>query len=135
MMPAKMNTAWLSSEVRELVVDIPMRLDNPLNGSQGRHWAPKARRRKQQRTTVALVVRAMLMAEGIKLPVHVTVTRIAPRKLDAWDGLGAACKGVIDGIADALGCRDDDARVAWATDQRKGAPRQYAVEIRIRQGE
>lgn len=36
------------------------------------------------------------------LPAIITVTRIAPNKLDTHDGLRAACKPVIDGIADAL---------------------------------
>lgn len=111
-----------------ILVTIPLRLSNPLNSSHG-HWATKARPRKAQRLAAALALRTKVI--GVTLPVTVTVTRIAPRKLDAHDGLGAACKGVIDGVADALGVRDDDPRITWRLAQRRGGPWQYAVEIEV----
>ena len=41
-------------------------------------------------------------------------------------------KGVIDGIADGLGLKNDrDPRVVWHLAQRRGAPKEYAVEVLI----
>ena len=67
------------------------------------------------------------------LPVVVTVTRVAPSQgLDPHDALGPALKGCIDGVADALGLANDrDPRVTWKLDQRRGRPREYAVEVHI----
>lgn len=112
----------------ELVLVLPLRTRNPLNGSQAGYYA-KARARKRERTLVALALRPQLA--GLALPVRVLVTRIAPRELDAWDGLGAALKGCIDGVADAFGVRDDDPRLAIEVAQRRGQPREYAVEVHI----
>lgn len=113
-----------------LVVELPMRLVNPLNGTHG-HWAVKSRLRKQQRSTISLVMGAHIRIAGIVPPCRVTVTRIAPRALDRHDGLPASAKAVVDGISDAMGIRDDDARVEWRIEQRRGRPKQYAVEIRV----
>ena len=117
-----------------ITIDIPLRLSNPLNGSWG-HWAVKSKLRKRQRQTSAMMVCVAMPMSRSKLvealPVTVTITRIAPRKLDAWDGLGAACKGVIDGVADAFGVRDDHPGLTWVLRQERGAARQYGVRITI----
>lgn len=119
-------------------VVIPIRTSNPLNGSQGRTRGgniARARQRKAQRGATKLMVESHMRAGGsrsIWAPALVTVTRIAPRQLDAHDGLRAALKGVVDGIADALGLASDrDERVTWEYGQRRGKPWEYAVEIRI----
>lgn len=44
--------------------------------------------------------------------VQVILTRVAPRKLDD-DNLAYAFKAIRDGVADALGCKDNDPRVVW----------------------
>jgi len=109
---------------------IPIRTRNPCNGSQGvTRGAMFARQR--ERTRQRNIVRSVVRCSGpYVLPVVVTVTRVAPsRGLDPHDGLGAALKGIIDGVADGLGLSDDrDSRVAWRLEQRRG---QYAVEVRI----
>lgn len=106
---------------------IPLRTVSEANGRE--HWAVKARRVKQQRTTVALVVRPQVIATAP--PWHVTITRIAPRALDG-DNLVSSLKATQDGIADALGVDDRDRRVTFDYGQTKGAPKQYAVRIEIR---
>lgn len=54
------------------------------------------------------------------LPVDVTLTRIAPRELDD-DNLAYAFKAVRDGVADALGLKNDrDPRVSWSYSQERG---------------
>lgn len=107
---------------------LPIRTSNPLNGSQACYHA-RARVRKQQRSITALTLAAH--ARAIGLPARVLVTRVAPRKLDAWDGLGAALKGIIDGVADAFGVRDDDPRLRIEVSQQRGEPREYGVLITI----
>jgi hypothetical protein len=112
-----------------IVVTIPLRLQNPLNGGQGRHWVYRSRTRRSQRGTTLLVVAAHLAGQPLTLPVVVTVTRIAPsRGLDPHDGLPASAKAVIDGVADALGVDDRDPRVTWRIDQRRGP---WGVEIKL----
>lgn len=102
-----------------------LRTPNPLNGSH-QHWATKARIRKLHRKVATVHT---LAARPPKLPLVITVTRVAPSEgLDPHDGLGAALKGVIDGIADALGVDDRDERLTWRLEQRKGP---WAVEVRI----
>lgn len=86
-----------------------MRLVNPLNGSQGTTrgaMIAESRRRKEQRA------RARLHVSQCSVPAwgafRVTITRVAPGKFDD-DNLRASCKAIRDGIADALGFRDDSA--------------------------
>lgn len=118
---------------------VPVKTTNPNNGAQG--WSrnaafAKARRRKVQRTAAFLRVRSAMPRAWLDAPpwpVVVTVRRVAPSSgLDPHDGLGAALKGIIDGIADALGLASDrDPRVTWRLEQRRGMPREYAVEVRV----
>lgn len=62
--------------------------------------------------------------------VVVTITRVAPRLLDG-DNAQAAAKALRDGLADALGLRDDsDPRVEWRVRQEKGKPAAVRVEVR-----
>lgn len=109
---------------------IPLRIRNPLNGSQG-HWAVKAKRRKKERADMYVLCGACWTnGEWPKLPVTVLLTRIAPRKFDT-DGLAAAFKSVRDGIADRLGIDDGSDKIIWQYAQRRGKPKEYAVEIEV----
>lgn len=124
-----------ASMLRDVEVTLPMKLTSPLNGSQGvtrGAMFAAAKQRKTQRDTTRWSMLGVLLAEGVKLPVDVTITRIAPRKLDD-DNLAASAKSVRDGIADALGCKDNDPRVSWAYTQERGAPKAYAVRITVAQ--
>jgi hypothetical protein len=47
------------------------------------------------------------------------------------DNLRGATKSCRDGVADWLGINDNDERVVWLYQQRKGAPREYAVEVTV----
>lgn len=117
-----------------LLLAFEVKTTNPNNGSQGfskNASFAKARRRKQQREATRL---HMLSAGPLPmLPAVVEVTRVAPSGgLDPHDGLGAALKGIIDGIADAFGLKSDrDARVTWVVNQTRGPKGYYGVEIRI----
>jgi hypothetical protein len=122
-----------------IAVRVPVKTTNPNNGAQG--WSrnaafAKARSRKAQRRAAMLHVRAAMprsWIDGPPWPLVVTVRRVAPSGgLDPHDGLGAALKGVIDGVADALDLANDrDPRVTWRLEQRRGKPGEYAVEVSV----
>lgn len=111
---------------------IPIRTVNELNDHK--HWRTRQRRAKEQRG--ATMAHMLALATRTRIPtqrVHaVKLTRIAPSNgLDAHDGLPASCKHVVDGVADFLGKDDGRSGIAWTYDQRRGAAREYAVEVRL----
>lgn len=90
-------------------------------------WHAKAARTKAHRGQVALVLRSKIRALG--LPVTVVLTRMSPGRLDD-DNLRGALKAVRDGVADALGLRDDsDPRVSWAYTQTRVARGEHAISV------
>jgi hypothetical protein len=114
---------------------IRVKTTNPNNGAIGNSRLGgiiRARMRKAQRRAAWMQT---LSAVGLspQFPVVVTVCRVAPSSgLDVWDGLGAALKATIDGIADGLGLKSDrDARVTWVLAQRRGPAGLYSVEVTI----
>jgi hypothetical protein len=75
------------------------------------HWGGRARRARAQRQGVAV---ALARHERPALPLRVTLTRIASRRLDS-DNLAGALKAVRDGVAAWLGCDDSPhAPVSWS---------------------
>ena len=111
----------------KVLYHIPVRTVSEANRRD--HWAKKAARAKRQRGIAAFVIKTDFRVD---LPAVVTLTRIGPRKLDS-DNLAGAFKAVRDGIADAFGVDDGDDRYTWRYEQRKGAPKEYAVTITIEQ--
>lgn len=102
--------------------------------NQREHWTRKAKRVKAQRTAVAVAWLASVPAcFAPEFPLTVSITRIAPRALDTDNAVGSA-KGARDSIADLLGVDDRDPRVVWVVNQRKGKPKEYAVEITLTPG-
>lgn len=92
------------------------------------HWSVKAMRAKAHRHQAYIELRCA--AVTIEVPCKVVLTRVAPRLLDG-DNLQASLKNVRDGVADWLKVDDRDARVEWVYAQRKGDPKQYAVEVKV----
>lgn len=98
------------------------------------HWAVKSKRQKQHRLLIKLFCSHLISPK--LLPCRVTLTRIAPRKLDS-DNAVMAFKGIKDLIADllvpglAFGRADDDPRIEWDYAQVKGDAKEYAIEIFI----
>lgn len=114
---------------------LPIRTSNPNNGATGNSKLAgiiKARNRKTQRKAAWI---RTLAAVGLapRFPCTVTVTRVAASDgLDPHDGLGAALKGAIDGIADGLGLKNDrDPRVTWVLAQCRGPAGLYEVRVTI----
>lgn len=126
-----------------VVLWVPVRTKNPLNNRE--HWRVVSKRSKAVRFPVSMVVRTSFLWSG--RPIVVLVTRVAPGKgLARHDALPGALKPVIDGVADGLGLdpnglHDDDPRITWQHDQRRGRPRrrdglvivpaEWGVEITI----
>lgn len=108
---------------------VPIRTVSALNARE--HWSARHRRVKRERQAVALYLRA-LPALGPEQFARMTLTRIAPRLLDGHDNLASALKAAADEIAARLGCASDrDARLTFAYDQRRGRPREYAVQVTV----
>jgi len=109
------------------IVTIPIKPMNSLNLREC--WQARARRAREHRQSTFYALKAAKAPH--QLPCVVTVTRVAPRKLDQHDGLPASLKGVIDGVADYLLVKDNDERITWRVEQRQGGVREYAAEVRI----
>lgn len=119
--------------MKPIVFAMPLHLVNMSNARE--HHMAKYKRESSYRgitrmATIArlrdqrLDVRALVM-----LDLTVTITRfgLGTRPLDD-DGLSSACKGVRDGIADALGIDDGSKHLRWLYAQRRG---EWGCEIRI----
>lgn len=110
-----------------VIITVEIKTPNALNRRE--HHMARHRRIRSHRTQAFLAVRASLAAARVQPPCTVTMTRIAPSEgLDAHDGLPASLKGLVDGVADALGLDDGDERLTWRYDQRRGP---WAVEIKL----
>lgn len=107
---------------------IPVRTISEANGRE--HFRVKAKRAKEQRAMARMF--AGQWSPFPKPPLVITITRIGVRGLDD-DNLASSQKAVRDGIADALGIDDGDKRLSWRYEQRKGKPKEYAVEVEIAQ--
>ena len=106
-----------------------IRIESEANGRE--HWRAKAKRTKAQRLGAywALWDAGPIGIDG-KPPITITLTRIAPRKLDS-DNLAGGFKAVRDGIADWLGTDDGHESLTWLYAQRTGKPGQYDAEAVI----
>lgn len=105
----------------EWTTHIELRTYSALN--QREHWGKRARRAKHER-----MVGFTFTPRGLVPPLTITLTRIAPRQFDS-DNLAASFKGLRDGIADRIGIDDGDPIVKWRYAQRRGKPKEYAVEM------
>jgi len=111
-----------------MTITLPIRTVSEANRRD--HWAKKAKRIAEQRVMVDMCCSTPFCRLRMLLPCLARLTRVAPRELDD-DNLRGALKAVRDGVADALGVKDNDPRVTWEYAQRRGKPREYAVTITI----
>lgn len=99
------------------------------------HWRTRSRRAKLHRVEAGLrtlaappdarqAAKRELAAGGLL----VTLTRVAPSSGLDSDNLASSQKHIRDGIADALGVDDRDARITWSYVQQRGP---YAVRCII----
>jgi hypothetical protein len=112
---------------------LKVKIANESNSSENRHV--KAHRHRIQKGKV----KAKFVKEkpNIRLPCKVTLTRIAPRSLDAHDNLPMSMKWIVDAIADCIipglkpGRADDNKEISWEYKQEKGKPHEYGLKIEI----
>lgn len=103
-------------------------LDLPSAANLREHHMARSRRAKSHRSIAAVECQR---AKRLPMPLLVTLTRIAGRELDD-DNLAHAFKSVRDGVADALGIKDNDPRVSWAyAQERRGVGHPNKVRIVI----
>ena len=107
--------------------ELPLRLVSEANSRS--HRFAKARRVKSQREVVTLGLRTRVRSKPT-LPAVVTLTRIAPRRLDD-DNAVSSQKAIRDSIAAWLGIDDRSPLVTWRYAQEQGRPKTYAVRIEI----
>ncbi len=107
-------------------VVVPVRTVSEMN--QREHWSARARRAKAQRKATWLTLRAYSLTPP-RLPLAITLTRMAPRSLDQGDNLNGSCKHVRDQVCGWLGVNDNTDEITWVYRQEKSAS--YGVRVRI----
>jgi len=116
------------NESDEPIVSVSLPLRTRSLANMREHWAKRAKRSRNERALARLV---LSRSQTPNPPLVVTLTRVAPRKLDT-DNLAGALKSVRDGVADWIGIDDGDSRVEWVCSQKPGGVRIYAVEVEVR---
>jgi hypothetical protein len=110
---------------------IPIKLQSEAN-IRDKHWAVKHKRKLKYLHSI----RMTLLSDPItvRLPVVLTLIRIAPRGLD-FDNLLYAFKNIRDFMSDALlpgyqpGRADDSHLIQIKYHQERGKPKEYAIKI------
>lgn len=93
----------------------------------------RASKAKAERRDMRLACLAGLNRATPKPPFRITLTRIAPRKLDD-DNLRGGLKHVRDGVADALKIDDRESpMLSWDYAQERGRPKEYGLRIEIKE--
>lgn len=127
------NLLQVESKCNEVYWELPLVVLSESNVKE--HWSKKYKRSMVQKKMIATA--ASLTLDKIKLPCCITLTRIAPRKLDE-DNLVNAFKSIKDYVADMIipgkapGRADGDPRLNWFYAQEKGEPKTYGVKIVIK---
>lgn len=101
-------------------VEFPLRLTSRANTHA--HWRQLAEKHAGQRLLAYTHARRFVARLKPKLShgLVVRVVRISPQRIDLHDNLGAACKSVIDGVAQAFGVDDRDQRIVYVPDDEDG---------------
>ena len=114
-------------------IKIPYRLKNVANENE--HHFERSKRIKKERTMLSTLLMPQIL--NIKLPVAITLIRVAPRRLDDFDNARIALKSFKDIIASLFlpdykpGQADELACFKWTMAQTRGEPKEYAVRIMI----
>jgi hypothetical protein len=108
----------------------PVRIESEANTRC--HWAARKKRFDEQRMVTRCAMRNCGTHPGFVIGRNatVTLTRVGPRRLDD-DNLAGGFKAVRDEIARILNVDDGDPRVTWRYEQERGAPKQYAIRVKI----
>lgn len=122
-----------------MLIKIPLKLESEANSRE--HWHKSASRHTMQKTVTKLYLKT---SDIPKLPIHVTLTRFAPRRFDKDENLPMAFKYIKDEIADYVigykysktgrklhGRTDDDERITWEYKQEKTKNKEHYFTIEI----
>lgn len=124
----------------EVEVFIPLSINLVVSEANraNEHWASKKERHDIQKFIINSAYNTKIHGK-YTLPCQITLTRIAPRKLDKEDNLPIAFKWIKDYLAGHMiegnksgGMKDGDSRLEWFYAQEKGKPKQYAIKIQIK---
>lgn len=124
-----MTLAWQAT--------LPIRTYSEANSRE--HWAAKRKRRLKQASALqsAWAKESPCIKDPESCEIQIWLTRIAPRSLDSSDNLPASFKHLLDTLCDLIlpghkpGRADGKLNIMTIYGQRKGAPKEYAVEIKI----
>lgn len=109
-------------------VTVAYKLEIVSNKRSGKGGFAGSRRAAHERRMAMLAVSASEEPPP-SLPVVVTLTRVGPGWPD-WSNVVGAFKHIQDGVADALGLRnDEDPRITWKYERRR--EKTFAVEIAV----
>ncbi len=128
--------------------EIPVKTLASRDGMNARvHWRTRADRTKKQRTIAKMmtaqaghatgIMRTLYRAVGkelaieVRIPSVVTLTRKHSGVALDDDNLRSMMKAIRDGIADALGIKDNDPRVQWLYRQQKTKRNDFGVIVEI----
>ena len=106
---------------------LPIKTKPGLNARE--HWWERSRRAKSERQAAKLAFGATLR-HGTLLPCTITLVRLSAATMDD-DNLPGAFKAIRDGIADALGVKDNNPAVTWRYDQRKCKRGEFGIVIEV----
>jgi hypothetical protein len=116
---------------------LPVRTKNSQNFPTGNTRLAaiiRTQERARHRGCALLLTRAAMMRLRVSaadlVPCVVTLTRLSAGTMDD-DGLAGSCKGLRDGIAEALGIDDGSSAVKWNYAQAKCPRGQHAVRVHI----
>jgi len=128
-----MSSCLFEAKVEQGKIEMILPIKTISEGNCSEPWIRKHQRHRQQQSRVAIFMANY--RELIKLPVKITITRIAPRKLD-FDNLVVSQKWVLDAVCDQLvpglrpGRADGDPRILPVVyEQEKKDPKFYATKL------
>ncbi len=129
---AALEVAALMTTERQPTLEVALPLTVVSRINRGGHWSATAKAAKKHRQAAAMKLRAELRRRRFTFArAVVQLVRVRPvglRGLDD-DNLRGGFKAVRDGVADALGIDDGDARVRWLYAEVEGE--RYGVVIRV----
>ena len=64
------------------------------------HWSERAKRHRLQKSIINSRLR--MHRDFLRLPCHISFTRLAPRKLDKYDNLPMSLKYILDAICEVI---------------------------------
>lgn len=115
-----------------ITIIIPVKTISEANCSE--HWTKKRKRYAEQKFITYINCNTQINSSI--LPCQITLTRIAPRTLDT-DNLPVSMKWIRDQIADLIvpglapGRADNEPKITWKYDQKKGKKGEYLVRVDI----